>query len=86
MAHAALLDVLGDGAVIDFFETALEFCCPHAGNLGQTLHGNFRGVMVAQVGSDCLNILNILGCQPPSGRRTLFLILHSDNASAPLPS
>ena len=76
MAHAALLDVLGDGAVVDLLETALEFCCPHAGNLGQTLHRNFRSVMVAQVGSDRLNTLNVLCCQPPSGCRTLFLILH----------
>ena len=61
MAHAALLNVLGDGAVVDLLETALEFCCPHAGNLGQTLHRNFRSVMVAQVGSDRLNILNKIG-------------------------
>ena len=61
LAHAALLDVLRDGAVVDLFETALEFRGSHAGDLRQPLHGDFRRIVVAQVGSYRLNALQILG-------------------------
>ena len=33
LAHAPLLNIFRDGAVVVFLKTAFELCCSHAGNL-----------------------------------------------------